>query len=75
MDLLITILGIISGCTFGSWDDSMNLYGSYVEVEKGGYKRINCMWDRALLHSLKYTNRINFLREITINRIKGIINP
>ncbi len=73
MDLLITILGIISGCTVGDSEETSNLYGKYVYDEKRkDYKLIPVNWKVPMVHHVKFISENELLR----TKIKSkFINP
>ena len=61
MDLLITILGMISSCSFGEYPDIANLEGSYFYSErKKDYVHKKCDWNKTLIHHIKYTDEAAF---------------
>lgn len=69
MDLLITILGMISGCSIGDWQDTSNLYGKYIyNTQKNIFYLKKCDWKAPMIHHIKYISD----RDLLIKKIKSI---
>lgn len=68
MDLLMSILCIVSNCSIGDYDDTSNLYGKYVYSDKDGdYKLRKCNWHKAMVHHIKYKNN----KDLFFKKIKS----
>lgn len=71
MDLIITILGVISDCSIGDWNDVTNFQGKYIyDSDKKDYVTIRCNWNTPLIHNIKYTSELNLI----LKKIKSIVS-
>ncbi len=72
MDLLITILGIISGCTIGSWAEAKNIHGGFIEND-GKYIMEFCKWNSALIHGVKFKSNFQIFKLKVKTKLKGLL--
>jgi hypothetical protein len=53
-DLIMTLLGRISGCTYGYWEECSDLRGYHVPTDEGRYRHIpSSDYSTTFVHSLK----------------------
>lgn len=70
MDLIMTYLGIISGCSIGEWEEASNVWGHYRKKNKSEkYQIYRTNWNAAMIHKIKYENKFKLQLDIMKSKL------
>ncbi len=77
MDLLISLLCVISNCSIGDWPETTNLKGNYIfDKKKDAFVYTKCNWSAAMIHNVKFVSKYDLFKNrilsyVLDNRVKS----